>query len=255
MKQRKNNRLFLCLFLAAIIGAGLVLFFQYGDQKTPEKPTPKTFPRRTQHALKIRGFQFDGHHEGRKVLSIRADAFTIEKKKVGFLRFGMMNMALLKNATIDLYGKRGGLEKKQMPQKNREESDQTTARPPQSAGLSFADMFEKNALPSFPQKRIHGIEIAPVCVNLHHNDSLVTRICAGSSTIRLRDRSIVFKEEVRVSSGSKVLTTRELSLYPESAVIKTIHPYQLKVGTTIRKGTNMTWDITLNSIAQSLPTG
>jgi hypothetical protein len=188
------------------------------------------------------------------VLSIRADAFTIEKKKVGFLRFGMMNMALLKNATIDLYGKSGRLENKKVPEKNAEESDQTTASPPQSTGLSFADMFEENALPSFPKKRIHGIEIAPVCVNLHHNDSLVTRICAGSSAIRLRDRSIVFKDQVRVTSGSKVLTTTELSLYPESAVIKTVHPYQLKVGTTVRQGTRMTWDITLNSIPQTLPT-
>jgi len=44
-------------------------------------------------SMAIRGFTFDGNHEGRRTLSIKADSFIVDKKKIGFFRCGLMNTA------------------------------------------------------------------------------------------------------------------------------------------------------------------
>lgn len=54
-------------------------------------------------SMAIRGFAFNGYHEGRRTLSIKADSFIVDKKKIGFFRCGLMNIAKLNNAVIDIY--------------------------------------------------------------------------------------------------------------------------------------------------------
>lgn len=186
----------------------------------------------------IRGFRFDGTHEGKKTISIKADRFSIDKKKLGFFRFGLMNVARLENAFIHIYGSRG------LPGKNPDESH-SNIKSRQS--LTFKNVFSKEALPSFPIKRISSIVMEPVYVELHDEQSVVTRISAASAAIRLKKGDILLKGNVRVASGARVLTTDQLSMLPEKAIVKTDQHFVLKTPEEQYEGDHLTTDIFLRS--------
>ena len=59
-----------------------------------------------QYRHQIKSFKFDSFNNGEKVLSIKADKFTIEKKKLGYFRLGLINVAIFENAVIDVYLKK-----------------------------------------------------------------------------------------------------------------------------------------------------
>ena len=177
----------------------------------------------------IQGFRFDSNHGGKRVISIKADRFSIQKKKLGFFRFGLMNEAILENAFIHLYGRRS------LPE---DKSDDWQ-------DLTFKDVFSRETLPSFPIKRISSIVMEPVCLNLYDEQFVVTQISASSASIRLKKRDILFKGDVRVVSGSRVLTTDQLRMLPEEGVIKTDRYFILKTPEKQWEGARLTTDVFL----------
>lgn len=181
----------------------------------------------------INGLHFDGWHEGKKVITIEADRFSTEKKKLGFFRFGLMNVARFENAYIHIFGK--GL-------LNRHETD----KPQQD--LTFKDIFSKEALPALPVKKVSSVEIEPVCVELHDEKSVAMKITADFASIRLRKRDIFFTGNVRVESGPNSLTTDTLSFNPDTAVIKTNDHFILKSPEKQEKGNRLKADLFLRQI-------
>ena len=180
----------------------------------------------------IRGFRFDSNYEGRKVLSIKADRFSIQKKKLGFFRFGLMNEARLENALVRIYGKAG--------------KGEAAA----SQDLTFDDAFLGETIPSFSVKRVSSVVLEPINVELHNDDSVVTRISAASAAIRLAKRDILFKGGVKVVSGSRVLKTDQLSIEPENALMKTDRHFILESPEEKWEGQKLTTDLFLRFITQ-----
>ena len=111
--------------------------------------------------------------------------------------------------------------------------------------LTFKGIFSKAALPSFQVKKISSIVMEPVCLELHDEQSSVARISAASAVIRLKKRCIIFKGNVKVVSGPRVLTTSRLSLFPENAVIKCDQHFTLKTPEKELNGERLTFDIFL----------
>jgi hypothetical protein len=248
MMAQRHKRFFFLFLLGAVIAGVVYLYYQYrisAPQKVGQEDSLYGFPK---HRLRIGGFQFEGHFEGRRTISIKADNFTIQKMKLGFFRFGLMNVARLKNAVIDIYGRRDGSDKKSAP----DSSEQTTGRLQPNAqlgkGIIFEDVFRKESLPSFSTKRIHSIMIEPVCVNLHDEKSLVTQITASSATIRLKARDISFKGGVRVVSGSRSLMTDQVSLVPENGILKTRRHFILESPGKRLEGEQLTTDVFLKTL-------
>jgi hypothetical protein len=230
--------------LLTCLGGAVFLYLQY---RTPEKPavTEKT-PRRTypepRHA--IEGFQYEGYHEGRRILSLHAERFQIEKKKIGFLRFGLMNVARFTKATLDIYGKR-------VKQEGPTASD-TSSLPiltlPASlpdSGVSYKGVFAKQALPSFPGQKIASIIMEPVVVKLRDGATVLTEISADSATIRLSEGEILFKKSVRVESGPRVLTTEALSMVPKDGLLRTEQRYVMKTPEKWFAGESVTTNMAL----------
>lgn len=183
----------------------------------------------------IRGFRFYSTSDGKKIISIKADSFSIQKKKLGFFRFGLMNEARLENAFIHMYG-RG---------RKPDESD-NNLKPWEY--LTFNNVFSRDALPSSRIKRISSIVMEPVHIELHDEQSVVTKISAASAAIRLKKRDIFFKGDVTVVSGSRLLTTDQLSMLPEKAVMKTDRHFILKTPEKQWEGHRLTTDIFLRSL-------
>lgn len=222
----KRDKIIFLLLLACLAGAA-VLYVQHQAsekpaviQKTPDRIYPE--PR---HA--IEGFHYEGHHEGRNILSLHADKFEIGKKKISFLRFGLMNVARFTNATLDIYGKRiqstGGTGPETSSSKK-----MTLPAPLPEQGVTFKGAFTEHALPSFPGQKISSMIMEPVVVRLRDGTSVVTEISADSATIRLNKGEVLFKKDVRVTSGSRVLTTEELSMVPKDGLLRTKQRYVMK---------------------------
>ena len=235
------KRLRLVFLFLTVAGIACPIFIYYRHSASGPEDNHKNIShdkQRHRPRHEIRGFSFNSSLDGRKVISIKADRFSIKKKKLGFFSFGLMNEARFDNAIIHIYGRSGQPEKK---------SDKSPTDIKLCRDLTFKGIFSKNALPSFQTKRISSIVMEPVCLKLHDEQSAVTRISAASAVIRLKKRYILFKGNVRVVSGPRVLTTSRLSLFPENAVIKTDQHFILKTPEKELKGDRLTSDIFLRS--------
>ncbi len=231
--------------LRAVIGllvllcfSGLIIFFLYNRALIPlnkQKDISHSQPQSTR--LEIRGFQYNRSVNNKKVLSIKANRFAIEKKKLGFFRFNLMNVAKFEKALIQLYGR------ERVPENVPGEFSDNTKKV-----LSFKDTLSKSTLPSFPIKRIYSIVIEPIKLELYDEKSVVSSISATSASLRLRKRIIIFEGNVKAVSGEKVLTATRLILLPDEAVFKIGGHFLLKTPLREWEGYRLTTDIFLKPI-------
>jgi hypothetical protein len=228
------------LFAALFISIAVPVYFYLQSQSSePARKSPRFSASRSagaRHA--IRGFRFDSHIDGRTTLSIRADRFTIQKKKLGFFKVGLLNEARLENAVIHVYA-----EIVPSQSSSREEKPRHAA----AGRLSFQRAFSKDALPAWKTKRIAGLVIEPVEVMLHDAQSVRTRIAADKAVLRLKQRDLYFSGNVKVFSGAHVLATDRLSLDPHHGRLITHQPYRLQTAGRIREGPRLKTDILLTS--------
>jgi hypothetical protein len=235
-------RIFFSLLFMGCVLAGVVVFHHQdrGSNLLPEKQEgPRYVFPRPRHAMT--GFRFDGVHEGKKTVSIQADRFVVDKKKLGFLRFGLMNTARLTNADIDIYG--AGPDRTL----HQTQKDLPDVEVHNSNRKTFGHFFSQKTFSSFPVKRVSSISVEPVVVRLHDETYGVTEISADSASIRMKKRKVLFKGRVRVASGSKVLTTDQLSLSPEDGTITCEKYFSLKTGTEQLEGQGLMTDVFLNT--------
>ena len=222
-------RFFLLLVLFLVFVGLIFLLLQQRTLTThnniPEVPSQK----HSKYRVKIKGFQFESLNNGEKILSLKADNFTIEKKKLGFFRFGLINVAIFENAVIDVYLK-----------KKISGNDSNFIR---EALPSLS-----NALPSFSAKRISSITIEPICLNLRDEKSLFTQITSKVAIVRLKKHNIFFKGDVQVVSGNKSLSSERLIFFPETSFMKTEGHFILKTPEKKLEGNRLTADIFLNLV-------
>jgi hypothetical protein len=221
-------------FLLIVVVAGTIFLFNRNRTLNNLDTQQEVFRQnKFKYRLQIKGFKFDSFDDGENVLSIKADTFTVEKKKLGFFRFGLINVAIFKNATIDVYLKR-------------------------KVSGNDADLIRealpslKDALPSFSTKRIFSIIIEPVCLNLQDENSLLTQITSNSAIIRLTKQNILFKGGVQVVSGDKSLITERLNLFTENSVMKADRHFILKTSEKKIEGNHITVDMFLNVVKDEI---
>jgi len=228
-------------------------------------------PPESRHWLPARnqGFHYQGSRDGLKIISIKSDRFSIQKKKVGFFRFGLLNEIRLDNALIHIYGSvRPAQNAADRPQASnlgerspafKNAGDKSPLKEaPKKAGadhakprrvLTFNNLFTKESLPGFPIKRISAVVMEPVRMVLHDEQSVVTRISASSAVMRLNQRGILFKGAVRVESGFRVLNTDRLRFIPKAVLMKIDRQWVLKTPEKQQEGHRLTTDVFLRSVA------
>lgn len=243
MHRGTVSKLLRALLIAGLL-AGIAVPVYFYLHEHPSEPAQKaqrfSGSRSAGAQHEIRGFRFDSHIDGRTALSIRADRFTIQKKKVGFFKFGLLNEARLENAVIHVYAETVPTS---LPLRSQAEEPQSAA----AGRLSFERAFSKDALPAWKTQRIAGLVIEPVEVVLHDAQSVRTRISADKAMLRLKQRDLFFTGNVKVSSGSHWLATERLSLDPRHGRLIAQQPYRLQTAGAVREGRRLTTDILLNS--------
>lgn len=206
-------KIYISIVILVICGASINIYFH--NKKNPEYiPDPGIKTKRYQRT-QIQGFNFNGYDDdNKKIISIKGDKFTVEKKKVGFFRTSLLNEARLSNAIIDFYDTELLLEGSPGVR-----NDKTQ--------MTFKNSFSEKALSSFFGKGIGSVKIEPVCLRFYQGDSLITKITALSGSVRIKQRDMLFIGNVIVESGTSKLTTDSLSFNPDEAIIKTNTAYEL----------------------------
>lgn len=235
-------RIFCLIFLLISIGSIIFLSY-YQPQSNKAPPANKVFDTTRYPAVQqeIGGFFLDRFSGNRRIITIKADKFLVESKKLGFLRFGLMNEVRLDNAVLAIYADKtqnGGVDKKHfsLPGKVR------------SQRLTYKDLFSGETLSPISSKRIYSVTMTPVRIELHDERTTVTTISADSGKIRLTKRDILFMGNVRLVSGDKVLLTDQARLIPEKGEIGCDHPFTLTISGQKRTGNHLFTDVFLNPL-------
>ncbi len=224
------------LALVGIVGV-IFHFFHQRASTAPIEPKNISRNQKSRPRIEIRGFSFNRNLDGKRVILIKADKFIVERKKIGFFTFSLMNVARFENALVKIYGRTRQPEDK---------SDKLHDNILQD--LTFKDAISKEILSSLPVKRISSIVMKPIYVEIHDERSIVTRITADSAAVRLTKRNILFKGNIRVVSGSRVLTTNRLRMLPEKATLKTNGHFLLKTPEKQLEGRGLTPDVFLRPV-------
>ena len=208
----------------------------------------------------FREFSFESDFHGKKLISIHADKLLIQKKKVGFFRFGLMKEAIIHNAYINIYGihqwignqtadsSEKGKDVKSPLNRPKKFSEKKKISAPIKDGqnkLTFENVFKKSILPSPILKRVSSIVIKPVIMVFYDDQEIISRVSAESAVIRYKNRDILFSGNVIVTSGPRVLNTEQLRMIPEKATVKTDHPFIMETPEKQTKGNYLTTDICL----------
>jgi hypothetical protein len=227
-----------------LISIGSIIFLSYYQhQSNKALPASKVFDTTRYPAARqeIHGFCYESFYDNRRIITIKADKFLVESKKLGFLRFGLMNEVRLDNAVLAIYADKiqnGGVDKKHLsvPDKVR------------SQMLTYKNLFSGETLSLISSKRIYSVTMTPVRIELHGERATVTTISADSGKIRLAKRDILFMGNVRLVSGDKVLLTDQARLIPEKGEIGCDHPFILTISGQKRTGNHLFTDVFLNPL-------
>lgn len=228
---------FFLLLVPLLAVAGIIFLFNRHRTLSNHNTQQEVLRQKLLHSrLQIKGFKFDRSNNGKNILSIKADKFTIEKKKLGFFRLGLINVAKFENAVIDVYLKR----------KSSSDESKPLGNDWDFLGEDLPSL--RDAFPSFSKKRISAVIMEPVCLNLRGERSLLTQLTSKSAIVRLKKRDLLFEGNVRVLSGDKSLITERLNFSPENFVMKTKRHFILKTSDKKLEGDQLTVDFFLNAV-------
>ena len=230
MKNTKPYKIFLIFFIVCCFAGLALLYYEHRASYALKNQNARAAIKHSNYRLRINGFSLHSAYEDNSAISIKADSFAIEKKKLGFFRFGLINVARFKNAVIDIYG----LKKEPVGS-----SDSGKYK------SIFKNVFSGDFLPSNVSKRVSSVIIEPICVRFHDEKSVITEISAASASLRLKHRDILFKGSVRVTSGVSVLTTDKLCFNYNNNTMSADHHYVLNEAGKRYEGNKLTTDIFL----------
>jgi hypothetical protein len=240
----KWRLLFPAIAAALILGFALFWFL-----REPEAPKGRKTAPQPAHRMQIEGLRFYGMNQGRRVVSITADRFSLRRGKIGFFSTGLTRTALIENAVIDVYaGKKGGTAPDSF---HADDAAQNRERSPLFAAgnIDFGGLFAEETFSTlFPVRNVAEIEITPVTVRLHADQAVLTGIVAARASVRLQEKEILFTGNVRVSSGGAELTTEQLTFLSGSSRLRTDRPFVLKQGNRTLEGAGLTTDIFLRPL-------
>lgn len=228
----------LYLALAAIIGLLGVISISYRSQDELRNPTLQTGSSpKSSSQYSMTGFTYTGTNEGRKVIWFHADRLEIDKQKIGFLNFNLLNRVRFLNANIKMFGQ----------PRTFTAADGEGGGPVVQSDLTFENSFTRESMPSLPIKRIASINFNPITVELYNGDLMLTRISAGKAKVLIRKQTIRFEGGVHVESGDRRLRTDKLSLMPGEEKVEIKGRYIMKTQGAEINGSGLTTDFFLNT--------
>lgn len=219
----------LLLALCAIAGALVLALIKHRSPDSTK--TRETMPpTRAQSGDKsvIRGLRYSASMSEEGRLFVDADEFRIGKKKIGFLRVSLLNEAEIRNARIRIVRTTApsppaesdapqGATSQAIMEKG-EARDQTTLLL-DSAKALLNEIESSKGFPGMSSTRIISIKIAPIDFQILEGNASMLRISAGQAGFDLKNRKVVFRDQVHASAGKESWRGDELSIDPASGSV------------------------------------
>ncbi len=204
----------------------------FNSNGVPQKePSGYAYPR-PRH--EIQGFKYEGIVQGRKNMMITADSFTIQKKKIGFLRFGLLQEAVLINAKIHLYGI---------------DLSETGNGGKSTMDGSFDRVFSSDEL-MFTPERVASVRLMGVAFYLHGDANRVTGFSSQKGEIRFKDKKILFTKQARAFFDDRQINAGRISVTLDKPFIVASQGVSYRSGETLWSGQRLTTDLLLNRAKQ-----
>ena len=184
-KKRVIKILILLLILGILVGTSSLFFSRkkYSSPLEEYKSSKLAFSK---------GISFVEYHGDKKVYSISIDSFSIERARLGPFAIGPLHMAHLNKVTVDLHleGIKSKLDKEKM-----EEGAEWEI-------LDFGNpiLNIKNSLP-FQIKKIKGIELKEISLNLWKDEKRIFRISSNTATVDRKTGDIIFTGHANMDAG------------------------------------------------------
>ena len=240
IKQHGHNLIGLLMLGLAMAGVFFVLYgYQHSETKAPEvTQNQKNKYRYPKPSHDIKGFKYEGMVDGQRKIRITADRFSIQKKKMGGLRFGLMQEAVFENAKIHLYGINDA-----GSDKIRDEGSEGRAQ----RIAQSADFLSANTLPFLP-KKIAGVRLTPAALYLHWEEGSVTGIYGKKAEIQSKEKSLVFTGRSAGAFQDKRISAGRIRFFPEKQMIVADKGVRYYADGKQWKGDHLVTDVFLNIV-------
>ena len=179
----------------------------------------------------LSNFSYDVRRSGTHLYSLSGQKFTVQKKKIGIFRFGLIKEAVISQAFFHFT----------FPKKN-----DTDAK----------DKFEQDLslLIPDPSYIVSGLVCKPISLIIDREEqenSDSVHIAADYAEIQAGSRAVNLHGKVKMTSGSVSLETDELDLYLGDDLIEVAHSYKLVQKSAKVFGHGLRSDIFLHSIVKA----
>jgi len=238
--------LLLQLLLGLILPLGLaILLVQVaGQPEAPANPIPIHHTPELQPPFLIEGFDYRHALHGQRDFSLRADRLTVEKKRIGFLRFGLLYEARIVNGRIriDEQGREADIGRPAT------EIAAPAAAETGTEGSGASGFFEP-ILALSPHK-ILSVEVRPVSFEFARNSIPVCGLAADTASIRMTDPHgmILLQGKVTAVSGTRTLQAERLYLDPGHRILRGEGNVVLTTGANKHIAQKMTLDYLLKPL-------
>ena len=220
MTKLKSHRVLLPA-AGAIIAAGIgaaMLYAHLSAAPTVTEPTMTTStPAVSRHRLHMKGVRYDGISDGKKTFTVRADRFTVDKKKVGFFRISALNTVRLVNARIDVYARSPGApaHTSAAPDTPRDTNPHPGAAPPAAEigmPLHLPEELTDGTIVLPGRAPVTEVVMEPVEIRVYEGEALAAVISASRATVDARNRALVFTGNVHARFGERNMVAQRLTL-------------------------------------------
>jgi len=216
--MKRNIILTAAIAAIALIGWAALMYFPGTDHRHSDQKAALGKPA---YRSQMDGLNFHATKEGRPVISIKADRFTLGRGRFGFFSTGLTRRAMIQNAVIEIYTNAPSLPLAEIiASPSPSPKDAGKPSPANTPGNSqpekkfdLSGLFDENTFSSLLSARnIAELEISPITVRLRNTKEVLSTISASRASLHLRDKKIRFTGQVRVSSGNETMTTDELTV-------------------------------------------
>lgn len=231
------------VIIPAIILVSFIIFLHWSFTwvpKTEKNQRKITLNKKDAPVFEIRGGHLCSFRNGKKIIVLNTEKLTIQKRSIGYFRFSLLDELRIENAFIELYDS-------ETDTNNTDTATDTNSTDTAIETSSFNGILSKDFLRLFPINRVISIIIEPVCIELHKNNSVVSRMSAETSVVRGKQGDIQLKGNVRIVSKDKTLTTDSISFNPDNSTFSTDQYFTLETPHKRRKGKGLVTNIYLQN--------
>lgn len=174
------------------------------------------------------GYEFT--NQGKLFLSVKADRFRIQKKKVGIFRFGLAKEARFDNAKIKFFF-----------------SDNIN---PDNAAGQFDQLkkyIQNENFKPFRNETVCSVLLKPIQIEIYKNRDRVLKISASTCDLKIKKEYLEFKGSIIAQAESRRLMTEKLVLNLKTAKLIAAESYTLITPDDSFTGDQIETDIHLRS--------